>query len=136
MKLIKISLNEYECIDMKSKQIEILERLSVGDLTIEQADKELLGVYIDSGRPCGVKDRTGREICFGDTVRFMDKWEWYRSEWVWKFLGTEGEEYRKLKLEYDNLPFEERKIENVQDYEWLLSSDIQTYWEVILNGHD
>ena len=32
--------------------------------------------------------------------------------------------------EINEQPYEERLIENEQDYEWLLSSEIQTYWEV------
>lgn len=116
---------------MKSKQIEILEKVAKGEITVEQADKELLVLYIVSKRPCGIKDRNGKEIHFGDTVRFVDKWEWYRGEWAWKLMGKKGEERKKLEAEYEALPFEERLVENEQDYEWLLSSELQTYWEVV-----
>lgn len=79
----------------------------------------------------GIQDSKNNKIFFGDTLRFTDKWEWYRGEWAWKLLGKSGEEKKKLEEEYEALPYEERKVQNVQDYEWLLSSEIQTYWEII-----
>ena len=85
---------------MKSKQIEILEKVAKGEITVEQADKELLVLYIVSKRPCGIKDRNGKEIHFGDTVRFVDKWEWYKGEWAWKLMGKKGEERKKLDFEH------------------------------------
>ena len=116
--------------DMKSKQIEILEKVAKGELTVEQADKELLVLYIVSKRPCGIKDRNGKDIHFGDTLRFADKVEWYRgSYWAKVAVGTMTRE-QAIK-EIDEQPYEERLIENEQDYEWLLSSEIQTYWEVV-----
>lgn len=81
----------------------------------------------------GIKDSGGKKIYFGDKLRFADKWEWYRVEWAWKLIGKSGEELKKLQAEYDALPYEERLIENAEDYEWLLSSEIQSYWE-LCNG--
>jgi hypothetical protein len=80
----------------------------------------------------GVLDRNKTKIYFGDTLRFADKWEWYKGTWAWKFMGKIGEEREKLQKEYDELPFEERLIENKDDFEWLLSSEIQSYWQVIV----
>src|SRR6056297_2767126 len=81
-------------------------------------------------RPTEIKDRNGRMIYFGDTVRFADKVEWYRgSYWAKVALGVMTRE-EALK-EIDEQPYEERVVENVHDYDWLLSSDIQTYWEVV-----
>ena len=77
-----------------------------------------------------IKDRNGWEIMFGDTLRFADKVEWYRSEyWVKVAVGLMTKE-EALK-EIESKPYEERKIGSVQDYEWLLSSEIQSYWEVV-----
>ena len=79
----------------------------------------------------GVLDRNDVKIYFGDTLRFADKWEWYRGTWYWKFMRATSEEEIKLREEYDKLPYEERLIENKEDFEWLLSGDIQSYWEVV-----
>lgn len=69
----------------------------------------------------GVLDRNGRKIYFGDTLT-----------WAWKLRGKIGEEREKLEKEYNELPFEGRLIENKEDFEWLLSSEIQFYWEVLV----
>lgn len=80
----------------------------------------------------GVLDCNGTKIYFGDTLRFADKWEWYRGSWYWTLMGTSGEEREKLQKEYDELPFEERLIENKNDFDWMLSKEIQSYWEVLI----
>ena len=80
----------------------------------------------------GVVDRNKTKIYFGDNLRFVDKWEWYKGTWAWKLMGKIGEEREKLEKEYNELPFEERLIENKEDFEWLLSSEIQSYWEVLV----
>ena len=72
-----------------------------------------------------IKDRNGNEIFFGDTLRFADKWEWYRSP---KYWFMEPEEVTK---EIESLPYEERLVESIKDYEWLLSSEIQSWWEIV-----
>ena len=77
-----------------------------------------------------IRDRNGKMIYFGDTVRFADKVEWYRSEYTGKLLLGMITKKDALK-EINAKPYEERLVENVQDYEWLLSSEIQIYWEVI-----
>lgn len=79
----------------------------------------------------GIFDKNGVKIYFGDTVRFSDKWEWYRGEWAWKMMGKKGKELEVLKKEFDGLPYEERVVEDKNDFEWLLSSEIQSYWEVV-----
>jgi len=81
-------------------------------------------------RPTDIKDRNGNMIHFGDKVRFADKVEWYRSEyWADVMVGNKTREQALEEIE--GRPYEERIVENVQDYEWLLSSEIQTYWEVV-----
>ena len=116
---------------MKTEILEIITQHKFDHISSEQAVSELLDLFVVSKRPCGIKDRNGKEIHFGDTVRFVDKWEWYRGEWAWKLMGKKGEERKRLEAEYEALPFEERLVENEQDYEWLLSSEMQTYWEVV-----
>lgn len=80
----------------------------------------------------GILDSKKNKIYFGDTLRFSDKWEWYRGEWGWKLMGKSGKEKEDLLKEYESLPYEERLIESNQDFEWLLSSEIQSYWEVVV----
>lgn len=80
----------------------------------------------------GLLDSKKVKIYFGDTLRFADKWEWYRGTWAWKLMGKTGEEREKLQKEYDELPYEERLVENNEDFEWMLSSEIQSYWEVVV----
>lgn len=66
-----------------------------------------------------IKDRHGKEICAGDTLRFINKQEWYRVT------------HRNASdAEIAALPYEERIIKLPEDYAWLLSSEIQEYWEI------
>ena len=79
----------------------------------------------------GVADKDGCKIYFGDKVRFADKWEWYRGEYGPKlWFGTKKQKAEIMK-EFNAEPFEERIVESVEDYEWLLSDEIQSYWKVI-----
>jgi hypothetical protein len=79
----------------------------------------------------GVIDCNKNKIYFGDTLRFADKWEWYRGTWAWKLMFKTGKEREDLEKEYNELPYEDRLVENNEDFDWLLSSEIQSYWEVL-----
>jgi len=79
----------------------------------------------------GIVDRNKNKIYFGDTLRFVDKVEWYRGEYFSKVaLGIMTK--KKALEEIEAKPYEERLIEDNQDFEWLLSSEIQSYWEVVV----
>jgi len=56
-----------------------------------------------------------------------DRWEWYRSG---------GRTRKEIEGDHVKFPYEERVVEIPDCYEWLLSSEIQEYWEVIGNIHE
>ena len=85
------------------------------------------------GDNIGVKDRNGKDIMFGDIVRFADKVDWYRHEYkidvlIGKISGKEA------LAKIDAMPYEERVLDDFpMFYEWLLSEELQEYWEVVGN---
>ena len=84
-----------------------------------------------TGQETDIKDMHGNMIRFGDSVRFANKAEWYGGEYKARLLFGEITKEQALK-EIEEKPFETRIVESVQDYEWLLSSEVQRYWEIYL----
>lgn len=98
---------------------------------IDQKEELLRAVdKLNKRKSTEIKDKNGDEIFFGDTLVFVDKWEWYKRSYGPKFYFADNERKEQLRKEYEAEPLEERLVENVQDYEWLLSSELQIYWEI------
>lgn len=85
---------------------------------------------LENRRPTDILDANGNMIHFGDTLRFTDKKEWYGSNYYTSILLGKITEEQAAK-EIEELPYEERIVKSVQDYDWLLSSEIQQYWEIV-----
>ena len=77
----------------------------------------------------GIVDRNGTPIFEGDTLRFTDKWEWYRTR-IFK-MALQGKTVGERREWLDQQPFEDRIIEIPECYSWLLSGEIQTHWEIV-----
>ncbi len=99
------------------------------DTECHASTSESDGLVTRQRRKMEIKDRNGTEIYEGDTLRFVDKASWYRNDMfrMWLQDKPQGEINEWL----DAQPFEERVIEFPQSYEWLLSSEIQSEWEVV-----
>lgn len=83
----------------------------------------------------GLKDKNGKEIYEGDILQFSDKWEWHRGKFAGGILAT-AKDVEEVSLDHEKYPYERRKIEMPDCYEWILLSELKQYWEVIGNIYE
>jgi len=78
-----------------------------------------------------IMDMNGRVIKDGDTLRFTDKFEWYRAGYTSQLIGTD-EQARIARQKIEALPYHEVEINLPTDLEWLRTvGEIQEYWAVV-----
>lgn len=85
--------------------------------------------YISKDQFTGLTDKNDVDIYQDDIIQFADKYEWYRSPY------HSAEKVKEIINDDVKYPYERRVVKLPEDYEWLLSSEIQSCWEVIGNIH-
>jgi uncharacterized phage protein (TIGR01671 family) len=93
-------------------------------------------IHLEIMQSSGVKDMDGNIIYNGDIIQFADKWEWYRSEYGARFMLSDDEARAKVQEQYDNEPLYCRVVDFSEEFDFLLSNDIQQYWKVIGNIYE
>lgn len=126
---MKIKYRLYDWSNKKYLDPRLFAVTADGDVINKRTARTVGGISVEAC--CGIKDSKGVDIYEGDIVRFSDKWEWYRGQYGIKMMAAEGERLEELKAQYEAEPYEERVVKLPEAYEWLLSSEIQSYWEVI-----
>ena len=84
----------------------------------------------------GIKDKNGEKIFEGDILRFSDKLNWYCIKAKLAFLYNDKETIEEIINNHNKYPFEDRIINMPECYDWLLSSEIKDYWEIIGNIYE
>ena len=110
-----------------------MEDLNDGEVVPYIFDEQIkVEVVPDSvGQFTGIKDKNGNDIFEGDILQFSDKKEWYRITTILK----SKEFCEEVWSNHEKYPYERRIIEIPNCYEWILSSEIQDWWEVIGTIH-
>ena len=108
---------------IQEKSLLGLGALSTPTKNFIEVHSESVGQFID------LQDKNGISIYEGDVIQFSDKYEWHRSPFQSK------DEIKEILEDHVKYPYERRVVKVPEDYEWLLSGEIQSYWEVIGNIH-
>ena len=93
-------------------------------------DKERIKELEEKITQTGIKDMHGNMIKWGDTIRFANKWEWYRIDYLVD-LSLGNITQQQVMKDLESKPYHSQKVESIQDYDWLLSPEIQKYWEIV-----
>ena len=118
--LLLMSWDDLKGYDYKKRNY-FMEALKLGDSIIEQYT--------------GLKDKNGKKIFEGDVLQFSDRTEWYRNDIIRAAIrGVSIHDEVRNNLE--KYPNETRAVKLPEGYDWLLSPEIQVYWEIIGNIHE
>jgi len=80
------------------------------------------------GQLTGLYDRNKKAIYEGDILQFSDREEWYSNTIMFQD--------KSVLDDLEKFPYERRTVYMPDCYEWILSSEIQEWWEVIGNIFD
>jgi hypothetical protein len=91
-----------------------------------------------------VYDKDGKELYEGDKLIFDNRYEWYRTTTIevgTGYFNKDGKELTRptfatreqIENDLEKYPYYEVVVELPKDYDWLTTSDIQSYYKIIGN---